>query len=251
MPGHDQAGGRVAVLHDRRLDPPERVAQVLGQRQHVAELVGWVDRGDRRARVSSADAGVAVALSPSGVMAAIVAFLVRGARRGTSQVGIGTGGLELDRAGPGRSTPGKIRAPRVITLSAPILTPSPSTAPPVILVRVADAPRRRRRCSRAARSRPRSGRRRAPRRARPCCPAPTADVAAEHHQAADAGALGDARSRAPISGRRDHAAVHAGRLVDRQPVLAEALADRRVRRCPRGCRRCPAGSAPGVPMSSQ
>ena len=50
MPGDDEPGGRVPVLHDRRLDAPERVAQVLGQREHVAELVGGVDAGDRLAR---------------------------------------------------------------------------------------------------------------------------------------------------------------------------------------------------------
>jgi hypothetical protein len=36
---HDEAGRGVPVLHDRRLHAPQRVAQVLRQGEHVAELI--------------------------------------------------------------------------------------------------------------------------------------------------------------------------------------------------------------------
>ena len=60
-PGDDQPGGGVPVLHDRRLRPPQRVAQVLGQRRARR-------RAGRRRRSARCDArestSVDVAVTP-------------------------------------------------------------------------------------------------------------------------------------------------------------------------------------------
>ena len=126
----------------------------------------------------------------------------------------------------GNATPGKIRAPWAITLSAPTVTPSPSTAPPVIRGACADATAGRddavAQPAALADLRPVEDHRALDRRARA-----DRDVFAEHDQAADLGALGDAHA-ALEHRRRDHATGDLGALVDRQPVAAQALADGRL-----------------------
>ena len=98
--------GESQRLHQprRALDAPQRVAQVLGDREDVGEQPGAVDRGDVvAARASRGSSGHQNRIAPSGI-----------------------------------ATCGKTRTPRVSTLSAPTVTPSPRTAPPVIVRARAD-----------------------------------------------------------------------------------------------------------------
>ncbi len=87
-----------------RLHPPQRVAQVLGQGEHVAQLSRW-----SRPRRSP-----------------------RGSERGTSGSSAVHQNVYQRSARAGSSHPGRYACPRVRTLSAPTVTPSPSTTPPSI-----------------------------------------------------------------------------------------------------------------------
>src|SRR5271166_5017835 len=80
---------------------------MLGQGEHVIQLTGGVHLGDRRARKGALSRGALLSYLPS---------------------------HQNLIAPSGKVTPGKIRAPWAITLSAPTVTPSPSTAPPSMRV---------------------------------------------------------------------------------------------------------------------
>ncbi len=125
--GDDQTAWRVVRLQPRRLDPPQRVAQLLGQVEDVVQLTASIDLGDR---LPAEGLGCAHELiAPSGT-----------------------------------TSPGKIRAPRVTTLPDPTLTCAPITTSSSIRQSLADhGPRRDDRTADRACGR-RRGRRRAPRR---------------------------------------------------------------------------------------
>ena len=105
-PGHDEPTRAVVRLEMGRVDPPERIPEVLGQGQDVVQLPGAVHAGYRVARELAHRLDAPAGDSHQNLIAP-----------------------------SGSSTLGKMRAPPVMTLSAPTVTPSPSTAPPVIWVR--------------------------------------------------------------------------------------------------------------------
>src|SRR5207248_2741217 len=96
---HDQPAGGIARLKPGALDLEQRVAQLVGQPEDVVDLPAGIDGGDG----------------------------------GAIQRAGGGAGQNL-MAPSGRDTPGKIRAPLERMLSAPTVTPSPSTAPPSMCV---------------------------------------------------------------------------------------------------------------------
>ena len=185
----DQAAGRVPLLESRGLDLPLRVAHVLGDREHVGEQVGCVDRLDGRA------------VEPQ-----------RPPRRQNLS------------APSGSSTPGNTRAPRVTTFSAPIVTPSPSTAPFVICVRSPIRTPGPTMQSRRTQSAPISA---------PCSttlrstvlPRPDADPVAQHDEAPDVRALGDAHA-AFDDRRRDDTTVDHRILGHREEAGPQSLCHR-------------------------
>ena len=135
MPGDDEPAGAVPGVQAGRLDLPQRVAQVLGDREDVGQLVGDVDPRDRLAVEREALGG-----------GHRLAFLPLASSERDRPVG------QLGAAG-------RLACRGVRTLRAPTVTPSPSTAPPRHDRALADAHARRRRCSPAACSRRRSRRR--------------------------------------------------------------------------------------------
>ena len=209
MPATIRPARRVPRLQLRGLDLPQRVAQVLGQADDVGEQV---------ASVSTA----AIASGSS-------------ARSRSSQKA---------RPPSGTSMPGNRRAPRATTLSAPIVTPSPSIAPPRIWVRSpirAPGPTMQsRRTQPAPIARAREDDAALDDRA-----LPDLHVLGEDREAADVRAARRstrARRRSP-AGSRARRPSRTGRSA-RKPC-AEHVGDAACACCPRGCRTSPAGSARG------
>ena len=219
MPGDDQAARAVPGSRLRRLDLPQRVAQVLGDR-----------RGRRRAgrtcRPARSRRGRAVALDAWPLMP-----------------GSSCAPSELDRS-VGRSVPREDLACRAAsTLSAPTVTPSPSTAPPLD-----DVCRRRSRTpgaddavAAAAQPAPIVAPSSTTERST-LAPAPTVTPSPSTTRL-PTWAPAAMRAAAPDDGRRHDRGPPARRRRRRPGSRRPGARRPRCARCPRGCRRCPGGSA--------
>ena len=203
-PGDHQPAWRVVWLEAGRLDAPQRVAQVLGQSQDVAELAAGVDFRDR----VTGQAQASCSKSDRSRLGA--------ARQGRY-------GHRPQACCPHRSRPPRRarRRPRYGTV-APIVTPGPTIAPLIVH------------------------------------PAPDGD-AVEQHRALDLRPLADLDAAPSTPGRRRSrraptmqsvpttagATIRPGDLhvvEQAHPGGTQPRADLGARRCPRGCRRSPAGS---------
>ena len=218
MPATTRPPGVSHGSQARRLDLPQRVAQVLGDAR--GRRSSWSEASTARDRLA--------------VERELSVVVIAGAPPDSSERDRAVG--QLASAGRhARRASGRCRAPTV--------TPSPSTAPPATM-------RAARRCARpAATMQSRSAQPRADlgavehdraldRRARA-----DRDAVAEHDEAADVRARGDRARRARRRAGGTTRPVDLDAVGDREVAVAQALARRRSARCPRGCRRCPAGSA--------
>ena len=214
MPATTRPSGRVPWLQAGRLDLPQRVAQVLGDREDVGQLVGRIDPADR----------LAVKLELLGAGQDRPSSSERDGAFGQVRLREDSHAARQDVARPHGHALAEHRA-------AGDLRSPPRRG------------RRRRRCSRAARSpAPISAPLRTTERSIVRA-LPDAHALAEHDQRADVRALRRSRSRA-----RPAPAARCARRTPRARRRPGSRAPRRSRdgrsrRCPRGCRRCPAGSA--------